>query len=68
MIANPKKYALGQAQTQYLGFVVGQGQIRPFADKVQAIKNYMTPVSKRQLRPFEAWLATITDFSLVLQK
>lgn len=44
--------ALGQEETQYLGFQVGQGHIKPLVDKVEAIKVYMPLNNWKQLRSF----------------
>ncbi|XP_019360160.1 PREDICTED: protein Wnt-7a [Gavialis gangeticus] len=52
LTANPKKCALGKEETKYLGFVVGQGWVRPLADKVAAIREYLAPTTKKQMRAF----------------
>lgn len=43
LTANPKKYALGQYEIQYLRVLVGQGKIKSVVDKVEAIKKYLLP-------------------------
>lgn len=50
LTANPKKCFLGQKETQYLGFQVGQGWIKPLADKVKVIRSYWLLNTKKQLR------------------
>lgn len=50
--AYPKKCALEQLETKYLGVLVGQGQIKPLTDKVPVIKNYKIPQTKKQMRAF----------------
>lgn len=50
LMANPKKYALGKRETQYLGFLVGQGGIKTITDKVAAIKQHPLPKTLKQLR------------------
>lgn len=37
-------------QCAYLGHVVGNGEIRPDKSKIQAVENFLTPATKRQVR------------------
>lgn len=46
------KCALAKAETQYLGYVLGHGVVRPQVGKIEAIKNAERPVTKKQVRPF----------------
>lgn len=48
----PDKCTLARAETQYLGYVLGHGVIRPQVGKVEAIKNAERPVTKKQVRSF----------------
>lgn len=48
----PDKCALAKAETQYLGYVLGHGVVRPQVGKIQAIKNAERPVTKKQVRSF----------------
>lgn len=50
--ASPKKRSLWQNETKYLGFQIGQGQIKPLADKVEAMKAYRLPRTLKQFRSF----------------
>ncbi len=48
----PDKCALAKPETQYLGFVLGHGVIRPQVGKVEAIKAAGRPETKKQVRAF----------------
>lgn len=48
----PDKCALAKSETQYLGFVLGHGVIRPQVGKVEAVKGAKQPVTKKQVRSF----------------
>lgn len=48
----PDKCTLAKPETQYLGFVLGHGVIRPQVGKVEAIKGAERPVTKKQVRAF----------------
>lgn len=52
LTANPKKCILGKRETQYLGFLVGQGIIKPMAVKVAAIRQHPLPKTLKQLLSF----------------
>lgn len=52
LTANPEKISLGNEESKYLGFLVGQGQVKPLADKIEAIKFYRPSSNKKQLRSF----------------
>lgn len=52
LTVNPGNCALGQLKTKYLGFLVGQGQIKPLADKVDIIKQFKVPQTKKQMQVF----------------
>ena len=47
-----KKCQLARQTIVCLGHVVGNGQLRPLPEKLESIKNYPAPKSKRQLRSF----------------
>lgn len=49
---NLAKCEFGRATVTYLGKQVGQGQVRPLAEKVQAIIDFPVPPSKKALRRF----------------
>ena len=49
---NLAKYEFGKATVTYLGKQVGQGHVRPLAEKVQAIIDFPVPQSKKALRRF----------------
>ncbi|KAG1926090.1 gag-pol fusion protein [Pimephales promelas] len=46
---NPDKCALAKKEIEYLGYVVGNGVIWPQVGKVQAIKSFTLPKTKKQM-------------------
>lgn len=52
LTVNPEKCSIGMRSTHYLGFIVGQGEVRPVVSKVQAIKQVPTPKNKREVQRF----------------
>ena len=46
------KCQFGRHEVHYLGHVIGQGKLRPDENKVIAVKNYHTPVTKKDVRVF----------------
>ncbi|KAF4090058.1 hypothetical protein AMELA_G00047550 [Ameiurus melas] len=47
LTANPKKCHLGLTEAQYLGYRIGRGMLQPQAEKVEAVKGYPRPTSKK---------------------
>uniref|UniRef100_K7EX43 Gypsy retrotransposon integrase-like protein 1 n=1 Tax=Pelodiscus sinensis TaxID=13735 RepID=K7EX43_PELSI len=52
LTANPGKCHFGQREVSYLGYVVRRGRIKPQVDKVEALRSYKAPTTKRQVRQF----------------
>jgi hypothetical protein len=52
LVVNLKKCEFVCAQVQYLGYVVGLGTVQPPDSKVEAIKNFLPPCTKRDVRRF----------------
>ena len=52
LVANPSKCVVGHAEIQYLGHLVGAGEMRPLDSKVEAVRQYAKPETKKQLRAF----------------
>ncbi|MGH0153042.1 UNVERIFIED_CONTAM: hypothetical protein FKN15_023917, partial [Acipenser sinensis] len=52
LTANPEKCFVGLKEAKYLGYVVGGGRIKPQLNKIDAIKNWPTPQTKKQVRAF----------------
>lgn len=48
----PDKCFLAKRETQYLGFVLGHGVIRPQISKIEAIQSAGRPQTKKQVRSF----------------
>ena len=52
LTANPKKCKLAFSETNYLGYTIGRGLIKPQEAKLRAIQDWPRPVTKRQVRSF----------------
>ena len=52
LTANPKKCHLGLQDADYLGYTIGRGCVRPQAAKVEAIRRWPRPQTKKQVRTF----------------
>ncbi|XP_053539534.1 uncharacterized protein LOC124628632 [Ictalurus punctatus] len=52
LTANPKKCHLGLTEAQYLGYRIGRGMLKPQQKKIEAVKDYPRPTSKKQVRAF----------------
>ena len=52
LTANPKKCKLAFSETNYLGYTIGRGLIKPQEAKLCAIQNWPRPVTKKQVRGF----------------
>ena len=52
LTVKPKKCQFGMEQCTYLGHVVGNGEVRPEQSKQQAVKDFPTPKTKKQVRAF----------------
>ena len=52
LTAKPKKCQFGMEQCIYLGHVVGNGVVRPEQSKIEAVMNFPTPQTKKQVRAF----------------
>ena len=52
LTANPKKCHLGLEEAQYLGYTIGRGHVKPQFRKVEAIKTWPKPATKRQVKTY----------------
>ena len=52
LTVKPKKCQLAMNRCTYLGHFVGSGEVQPEQSKVEAVKCYPTPRSKKQVRAF----------------
>ena len=46
------KCQFGRVEVHYLGHVIGGGEVRPDPEKLSAVRDYPTPISKKQVRAF----------------
>lgn len=51
-MANTARFHLGCQETNYLEYVLGNGEIRPHIDKVKALVESPVPKTNRQLKSF----------------
>ena len=47
-----KKCQFATARCAYLGHVIGSGEVRPEHSKLQAVKGFLTPATKKEVRAF----------------
>lgn len=52
LIVNACKCAIAKKETDYLGYVIGGGVIRPQIQKLQAIQDCPLPQTKTQVQAF----------------
>ena len=52
LTANPKKCRLAFSETNYLGYTIGRGLVKPQEAKLRAIREWPRPVTKKQVRAF----------------
>jgi len=52
LTVNQKKCEWGQTQCEFLGHVVGQGEVMPAKCKVEAMQNFVRPKTKKNIRQF----------------
>ncbi|KAL3133598.1 hypothetical protein ABBQ32_14219 [Trebouxia sp. C0010 RCD-2024] len=48
----PSKYAWGQTELPYLGFIVGRDGIKPDPNKVEAVTTWPTPTTVKEVQQF----------------
>ena len=48
----PKKCQFGMSNCSYLGHIVGNGEVRPEEVKLQAVREFPTPITKKRVRAF----------------
>ena len=52
LTARPEKCQLGMRHCTYLGHVVGCGRVRPEQSKIEAVKSFPVPLTKKDVRSF----------------
>ena len=52
LTANVSKCQWGQTECEFLGHIVGNGKVSPADLKVQAVRNFQQPQTKKQVRQF----------------
>ena len=61
---NLMKSEFGKATVNYLGHIVGQGQVRPLDTKIQTIVKFPIPTSWKELARFLGMAGYYRNFSL----
>ncbi|KAL4007477.1 hypothetical protein ACER0C_001329 [Sarotherodon galilaeus] len=59
---NPHKCKIAQTQVEYLGYVVGHGQVKPQVGKMEAIHAYPVPTTKKKVRAFTGLVGWYSKF------
>lgn len=49
---NPRKCAVAHQEVQYLGFTIGFGRVKPQVEKMEAIRSFPVPTTKKKVRGF----------------
>lgn len=49
---NPRKCSVAHREVQYLGFTIGFGRIKPQVEKMEAIRSFPVPTTKKKVRGF----------------
>lgn len=52
LTANPKKCKLAFTESNYLGYTIGQGLVKPQEAKINSIKDWPRPSTKTQVKSF----------------
>ena len=52
MTANPKKCKLGFKEVEYLGYLIGRGNVKPQERKVHAVRDWPIPRTKTRVKSF----------------
>ena len=52
LTVKPKKCKFGMQETEYLGHVVGNGMVKPYQSRTEAVKQLQVPETKKQVRSF----------------
>lgn len=52
LTANPRKRSPAYGETEYLGYTIGRGIIKPQDTKLKAIQDWPSPVSRREVKSF----------------
>ena len=52
LIAKPSKCMVGHAKVQYLGHLVGVGELHPLRSKIESVEQFAVPETKKQLRSY----------------
>ncbi len=50
LTAKPSKCNIGHAEVQFMGHFVGKGFVHPLQSKIETIRNYPIPKTKKQVR------------------
>ena len=65
---NKKKCKFGHSKVKFLGVIVGEGEVSPDPEKVEAIKNFRKPATKKEMRSFLGLLSFYRKFVPNLSK
>ncbi len=63
MTVKVEKCRFGQKEVHYLGHVIGGGRVKPEPEKLRAVREYPTPVTKKDIRAFLGLVGYYRRFS-----
>ena len=55
IVHNKSKYLFRKQETMILGYIVGNGIIKPDEEKTKALNNYKKPETIKEVRAFLGW-------------
>ena len=62
LTANAKKCQMGLYETEYLGYTIGRGCVKPQEKKVERIRDWPKPTTKKQVKSFLGLIAYYQKF------
>ena len=66
LVINPSKCQFGVSQINFLGHIVNQHGTAPLPEKVEFIRNFKIPETRKSLQDLTEWLTSPTDSFLTL--
>ncbi|KAK3514014.1 hypothetical protein QTP70_001285 [Hemibagrus guttatus] len=67
LTANSRKCHVGLTKAMYLGYCIGWGLLRPKENKVEAIRDYQRPTTKKQVCAFLGYYSLVRPQELAIR-
>lgn len=61
LTATPAKCAIGLQEGKYLGFIIGQGLVKPQITKLEAIQNWPRPIKKHSIGHYRRFISNFAS-------